>query len=66
MVATYNGAYDGTVKFESTDPSCVKVDDNGLVTAVKNTKGDVKIIASLTNSVGKTIRAECLVVVQAH
>ena len=65
LVATYNGAYDGTVKFESTDPSCVKVDDNGLVTAVKNTKGDVKIIASLTNSVGKTIRAECLVVVQA-
>ena len=35
------------------------------MTAVKNTKGDVKIIASLTNSVGKTIRAECLVVVQA-
>lgn len=65
LVAHYNGAYDGNVKFESSDESYVKVDDNGLVTAIKNTKGDVKITASLTNSSGKTITAECLVVVEA-
>lgn len=66
LVATYNGAYDGTVKFESTDPSCVKVDDNGLVTAVKNTKGDVKIIASLTNSVVRLFAQSVLLWYRLH
>ena len=64
LVATYNGTYDEPVKWTSSDSSYVTVDDNGLITAVKNTKGDVTITASLTNSGGKTITATCLVVVE--
>lgn len=65
LLATYNGTYDEPVQWESSDPKYVTVDENGLVTAVKNTTGDVVITASLTNASGKTITAECLVVVEA-
>ena len=64
LTATYNGTYDEPVKWSSSDSSYVKVDDNGLITAVKNTKGDVVVTASLTNAAGKTITASCLVVVE--
>lgn len=64
LTATYNGTYDEPVKWVSSDPSYVEVDANGLITAVKNTKGDVVVTASLTNSAGKTITASCLVVVE--
>ena len=64
LTATYNGTYDEPVKWSSSDSSYVKVDDNGLITALKNTKGDVVVTASLTNAAGKTITASCLVVVE--
>ena len=64
LTAGYNGTYDEPVKWTSSDPSYVTVDENGLITAVKNTKGDVVVTASLTNSAGKTITASCLVVVE--
>lgn len=64
LTATYNGTYDEPVKWTSSDPKYVTVDENGLLTAVKNTTGDVIITASLTNTAGKTITATCLVVVE--
>lgn len=64
LTATYNGTYDEPVKWTSSDSRYVEVDENGLVTAVRNTTGDVIITASLTNTAGKTITATCLVVVE--
>lgn len=64
LTATYNGTYDEPVRWTSSDPKYVTVDDNGMLTAVKNTVGDVIITASLTNTAGKTITATCLVVVE--
>lgn len=64
LTVSYNGTYDEPVKWTSSDSSYVKVDDNGLITALKNTKGDIVVTASLTNTAGKTITASCLVVVE--
>lgn len=64
LVPTYNGTYDEPVYWESSDTNYVTVDQSGLVTAKKNTVGDVRVTASLKNASGKTITAECLVVVE--
>ena len=64
LIPTYNGTYNKAVYWESDDSEYVTVDQSGLVTAKKDTVGDVKVTASLTNASGKSISAECLIVVE--
>lgn len=64
LTASYNGTYDEPVRWSSSDTSYVTVSDNGLITALKNTKTDIVVTASLTNAAGKTITASCLVIVE--
>ncbi len=64
LFATYNGTYDTPVKWTSSNEKFVAVDENGNVTGNTETTSDVIVTASLTNSAGVTLTADCLVRVE--
>lgn len=53
----------GKITWTSEDESFVKVDQNGIITGVKETSGSVKVTASMKLPDGRVLKASCAVTV---
>lgn len=53
----------GEITWSSADESYVKVDQNGIVTGVKETTGGITVTASMLLADGRTLKASCTVAV---
>lgn len=63
--AIIEGTYNGTVTWESSNPTFVTVNDSGLVQGKRVTTQDVTITAVMHTEDGTTKRATCIVKVEA-